>query len=127
MIGEEVQRALYQALTPVVPDARVYDRVPIGASLPYVTIGDEQVVDDGNTCDNGWEVFSDVHIWSRANGGFQEAKLLVATIVPAIVGITSIDGHHLISVEVENTRIFRDPDGLTSHGVISVKFIINPA
>lgn len=127
MIGDEVQRALYEAITPVVPDARVYDRVPLKEEFPYVTIGDEQVVDDGNTCDNGWEVFSDVHVWSRANSGFQEAKLLLAAIVPAVVGIASIDGHDLISVEVENTRIFRDPDGLTSHGVISVKFIINPA
>lgn len=124
MIGEEVQRALYEALAPV---ASVYDRVPLNAQFPYITIGDEQIVDDGNTCDEGWEVFSSVHIWSRDNSGFQEAKLLLAQAVPAIVGITSIDGHQLISVEVESTRIFRDPDGLTSHGVVSAKFIINPA
>jgi hypothetical protein len=128
MIGTQVQKAIHDALkaAPAIAGGRVYDHVPDGADFPYIEIGDEQIVDDGNTCDDGWEVFADVHVWSRSVG-YPETKTLIASIVPRLVGITSIAGYTLIAVEVENTRVFRDPDGLTSHGVISVRFVITPA
>lgn len=133
MIGTQVQKAIYDALTdsPAIAGGRVYDHVPrangeVTAEFPYIEIGDEQIIDDGNTCDDGWEVVADVHVWSRAVG-YPEAKSLIASIAPRLVGITSIADHTLIAVEVENTHVFRDPDGLTSHGVISVRFVVTPA
>jgi hypothetical protein len=127
MIGTEVQRAIFDALKVVVPGARVYDNVPADAVFPYVTIGDEQTLDAGNACGDGWETYADVDVWSRANSGFDEVKELTATVVTALAGIAEIQGHDLIAVEVESTRTFRDPDGKTSHSAISVKFTINPA
>lgn len=133
MIGAKVQKAIHDALkaAPAVAGGRVYDHVPrangeVTATFPYVEIGGEQIIDDGNTCDDGWEVFADVHVWSRAVG-YPETKGLIATIVPRLVGINSISGFTVIAAEVENTRVMRDPDGLTSHGVISVRFVITPA
>lgn len=128
MIGTQIQKAIHDALkaAPSVAGGRVYDHVPEGAAFPYVEIGDEQILDDGNTCDDGWEVFADVHVWSRSVG-YPETKGLIAAIVPRLVRITAITGFTVIAVEVENTRVFRDPDGSTSHGVISVRFVITPA
>lgn len=128
MIGAQIQKAIHDALkaAPAVAGGRVFDRVPKGAVFPYVEIGSEQIIDDGNTCDDGWEVFADVHVWSRTVG-FPEVKGLIAQIVPRLVGITGIPDFRVIAVEVENTRVFRDPDGLTSHGVISIRFVITPA
>lgn len=128
MIGTEFQTAIYDALTagPSIASGRVYDRVPANPTFPYVAIGDEQIVDDGNTCDDGWEVFEDVHVWSRASG-FPETKGLIQAIVPRLAAINAVPGFTVIAVEVENTRVFRDPDGLTSHGVISMRFVITPA
>jgi hypothetical protein len=128
MIGPEVQIAVYQALMtdPPVAGGRVYDRVPAKPDFPYVSIGDEQTIDDGNSCDDGWEVYPDIHVWSR-QVGHVEAKQLMAAIVPRLKAITSVDGHTVISVSFEGTRVFTDPDGLTTHGVVTPKFIITPA
>jgi hypothetical protein len=128
MIGPEVQKAVFDALmqAPALAAGRVFDRVPELPDFPYVSFGSEQVLDDGNTCDDGWEVFSDIHVWSRAVG-YVEAKQLVADVVDRINTISAIGGHALISVVVEDTRMLRDPDGLTSHGIVAAKFIITPA
>lgn len=128
MIGPEVQKAIVDALMvdPPVAGGRIYDRVPEAPVFPYVSIGDEQVIDDGNSCDDGWEVYPDVHVWSRAVGRV-EAKQLIAAIVPRLIALTAIDDHALVSVNLETSRIFSDPDGLTAHGVATFKLIINPA
>jgi hypothetical protein len=128
MIGTEVQKALYDALTaaPAIAGGQVFDRVPARVKLPYVTIGDEQRIDDSNGCDDGWEVFPDVHIWSDAVGR-GEAKTLLAAVEARIKAIAAVDGFNLVSVNIDSARVFMDPDGLTAHGVITPKFIITPA
>lgn len=129
MIGPELQGAIYSALTAAnVASDRVYDRVPKEPTFPYVTIGDEQVIDDSNTCQDGWEVFPDVHCWSRpVNGSKAEVKTLAAAVVTAVTGITSIAGFSLVSITHETTRVFRDNDGLTEHAVVSFRALIDPA
>ena len=128
MIGPQVQKAIYDALTasPAVAGGRVYDRVPAGVS-DYVTIGEEQIVGDGNSCGDGWEVFADIHVWSEAVG-FPIAKATAATIVDRITAITSVSGgFQVILAELQDQRALRDPDGLTSHIVCSFRFIIDQA
>ena len=45
---------------------RVYDDIPPNAVFPYVRIGDNQVIDDGNTCDvTPVEIYSKIHVWVR--------------------------------------------------------------
>jgi hypothetical protein len=129
MIGPELQGAIYSALAAAdVASGRVYDGVPKEPTFPYVTIGDEQVIDDGTTCQDGWEVYPDVHCWSRpANGSKAEVKTLAATVVAAVTGISSITGFSLVSITHETTRVFRDPDGLTEHAVCSFRALIDPA
>lgn len=128
MIGDEIQTAIFEALTasPAIADGRVYDDVPEGAQFPYLAIGNEQVTDDGNACGDGWQVYADVHVWSRSVG-FPEAKALTAAAVPRLTAIAAIAGKTLIAVSLDGTRIFRDPDGETSHGVITIRFVITPA
>lgn len=128
MIGTQIQTAIYDALTasPAIASGRVYDRVPPEPTYPYLTIGDEQTLDDGNACDDGWELFTDVHLWSQAVG-FPEVKGLIAEAASRLAGIADVPGLTLIASIVESTRVFRDPDGLTSHGVVSMRFVITPA
>jgi hypothetical protein len=128
MIGPEIQKAVFDALMafPAIADGRVYDRVPENPQFPYVAIGDEQTIDDGNACDDGWEVYPDIHVWSRAVGHV-EAKQLMAAVVPRIKAIGAVPGFDVVSVSFEGTRIFTDADGLTIHGVVTPKFIVTPA
>lgn len=130
MIAEELQRAIYGALTaaPALASGNVFDQVPENEPFPHITIGDEQVIDDSSTCQDGWEVFADVHCWSRpANGSKGEVKTLAASVVTRIIAITSVDGFSLVSLTHETTRVFRDPDGLTEHAVVSFRALIDPA
>jgi len=128
MIGAQVQKAIYDALkvAPAIAGGRVYDTVPEAPTYPYVTIGEEQIVGDGNSCGDGWEVFADVHVWSRAPG-FPEAKGIAASVVERVTAITAVAGFAVIDAELQDTRALRDPDGLTSHIVCSFRFIIDQA
>lgn len=128
MIGAQVQKAIFDALktAPPIAGGNIFDDVPTSDPFPRVTIGNEQVVDDGNTCEDGWEVFSQVDIWSRAVG-YPEAKTIQAALVPRILGITSISDHELIAVELERADSLRDPDGKTRHIALTFRFLINPA
>lgn len=128
MIAAEVQKVIYDALktSPEIAGGRVYDIVPDEAEFPYVMIGQDQVVNDGNSCGDGWEVFSDIHIWSRELG-FLEAKRIAAEIVSRVRAIVQIPNFVLISVDFRDLRPLRDPDGLTSHIVCSFLFTIDQA
>jgi len=129
VIGGELQQAIYAALVAgSIAGGRIYDRVPAGAMFPYVTIGDEQVLDDGSECMDAWEVISDVHVWSRPDGGSKlELKALVAEIVPRLATTLTVSGFRTVVGDMQTVRSFRDPDGLTEHAVLSFRFLIDPA
>ena len=131
MIGAQVQKAIKTALASVA-SGRIYDRPPENPTYPYLTIGDEQITNDGGsnsdqTCRDGWEVFSDIHIWSKPKTGDKSVlKGLVADTVAAIIAIASIDSFDLLSVELENDIVRREPDGITERAILSFRFIIQP-
>ena len=129
MIGAEVQKAIFAALNGTTSaGANVFDRVPESNPFPRITIGDEQVIDDTNTCQAAWEVFSDVHCWSRPESGSKiEVKTIAAQVVTAVLGITEVAGFTLVSIAHQTTRFFRDPDGLTEQAVVSFRALIDPA
>lgn len=124
MIGAEIQKALYQALAAVMC-GRVYDNPPKDPVFPYITIGDDQVLDDSTTCGDGWEVYEDIHIWDRPQKKSKaEVKTLRKSIVAAVMGISSIgDDYELIDISMSSARTIRDPDGLTEHGIITFRFL----
>lgn len=129
MIGSQLQAAIYTVLTGAsVAGGRIYDRVPEGPTYPYVTIGDDQTINAGNVCEDGWTVYADVHVWSRpANESKGEVKGLVATIVPLLATELTVTGHLVVLGELETVRTFRDPDGLTEHSVITIRYEVEPA
>ncbi len=128
MIGPEIQKAIYDALQaePAIAGGNVFDRFDDRDPYPRVTIGEEQVVDDSNSCSSGWDVYTDIHVWSCAPG-FPEAKTIAAAVAERVLGITSIAGFALLSVDVDRSDFVRDPDGLTSHGIVTAHFIIDQA
>lgn len=134
MIGDQVQEAVNAALRAAnVAGGRIYDRVPSSPTFPYLTIGDEQVVDeggddvDGEDCGaGGWSVFADVHVWSRpVSGSKAEAKTIAAAAVAALRGITTVTGFSLKAVRLESSRAMRDPDGITEHVVVTMRFVLD--
>lgn len=131
MVGPEVQAAIYASLTtaqPPIAGGRVYDQVPANAVFPYVTIGDEQVTDAGDACGDAWDVFADLHVWSRPESGSKgEAKGLAQRIVPVLLGVDAAGPFQVKLAVLETYRVFRDGDGLTEHGVMTFRFLLTEA
>jgi Protein of unknown function (DUF3168) len=107
--------------------ARIYDRVPAKPVFPYITIGNEQLVDDGNTCDRDrFDVFFDVHVWTDSVG-LPQAKRIAAAVHDAILLGLTITGWRVVILSYETERHFTDSDGLRGHGVVSFRINIETA
>ncbi|MQX70088.1 DUF3168 domain-containing protein [Sinorhizobium meliloti] len=105
----------------------VYDQPPDTAfATPkesYVTIGEAQFLRDDATCVNGGEVYLTLHAWSR-KVGFPVAKQIADAVAESLhLAPLTLATNRLISIMHRQTRVFRDPDGLTSHAVID--FVAN--
>lgn len=123
--SEPLQRALYAALTPVEGLAAVYDAVPPEGqrSFPYATIGAVQTVPAFAECVTGIEAFVDIHVWSRAVGSI-ETKIIGGRVLLALHDVDlELEGHRLIALRFTGSRVFRDPDGVTTHGVYSFRVL----
>ncbi|RDL51801.1 hypothetical protein BLJAPNOD_02942 [Ensifer sp. M14] len=105
----------------------VYDQPPGTAwATPkegYVTIGEAQFIRDDATCINGGDVYLTLHAWSR-KVGFPECKKIADAVVESLhLAPMNLTTWRLVSIMHRQTRVFRDSDGLTSHGVID--FVAN--
>src|SRR5690606_6159142 len=100
---------------------RVYDAIPQPepneteaayrkrVRMPYITIGDDQIIDDSTTCEKAWEVFVTVHVWSRAVGRI-EAKAIGSAIEETLDTALTIDGFVVKEHELRDARYPTDPD-----------------
>lgn len=130
MSGSALQTALYSALTVAnVASGRIYDRPPQSVTFPYVEIGESQAIpDDVSTTtaepgDDGVAETLDLHVWSR-EAGQKEAKDIAAAIKFALHGQSlAVDGRASALAWVRSIRMLRDPDGKTTHGVVTVEIV----
>lgn len=110
---------------------RIYDRIPRGAALPYVQFGERQTLDEGTDCGDSAEVAIDVHVWSEAPAAV-EAERILGALRSAIrtadaAGTIAPPGWRAVRVHCPQSRTFADPDGLTTHGVLTVEAYLDPA
>ena len=132
-----MQVALFQALSAstdlqalIGNPARVYDQVPLNRAtgeptFPYVTIFDAHVVDDWAEGILGSEVYCDVHVRSRAVA-HREAKKIAAVVRETMCQGLEPTGHVVVVFEYVNTRHLTDPDGVTAHSIVSVRYSTEP-
>lgn len=140
---DAAQRALYTRLKGSIAAVgpRVYDDPPQNVVFPWLEIGDRQVIPDDATSnvtlggsDDGVEDYFDLHVWSRGSppapgkpakkSGKQECN----EIIDALHGLLhqqtlTITGRTSALMWITNVRVLLDPDGMTRHGVVSLKII----
>jgi hypothetical protein len=105
---------------------RVYDNVPQNAAFPYVTIGPVDSVGFDPDCITGFDVAQQIDCWSRSVG-FPEVKKIVDAVRAALhdkEDAMPLSSNDMVFFEHRTTRINRDPDGLTSHGIIGFEAAI---
>lgn len=124
-----LQGAIYQTLaadTAVVAAVagRIFDQWPAAdlPAFPYIVIGEVQITADKADCIDGSRCDIDLHVWSREKGSV-EAKTIVGAIRGALdeADLDLSPDHHLIEILFDSSRVFRDEDGATSHGVITFR------
>lgn len=110
-------------LAPLIGD-RVYDHVPLtngktSAKFPYVSFGPVDEISDDATCVTGFEITMQLDVWSRAIG-FQECRKIIDLVRRSLLDDDlEINDNALVSFSHRQSMTMRDPDGLTSHGVMS--------
>ncbi len=125
-----LQKALVKRLRDAgVAGRHVYDEPPAGDPMPRVTLGDGQSLADRADCYEGTESFLDIHVWSRKQG-FTEAKAIADSVREALDDKSddiALEGHTLSLFHFESSRALRDPDGKTSHIVMTFRALSQPS
>ncbi|MGU3494214.1 DUF3168 domain-containing protein [Xanthobacteraceae bacterium A53D] len=110
---------------------RVYDAVPrqtngtvATAEFPYVSFGPFDLLRDDADCIDGSEITVQLDCWSR-QPGFPQVHRLADAVVEAIEAADiELTDNAAVLIEHSSTRVFRDPDGITSHAVVTLTAVI---
>ena len=109
----------------LVPADAILDRHQRPAPSPSIILGESHEVDDGSDLGrHHLRIYHTIHVWLR------EVSLEgVTTISWAIRSALRerLDlglGFHCADVRIADTRALRDPDGETSHGIVTIEALI---
>lgn len=101
---------------------RVFDRVPENAAFPYVSFGSSDETSDDADCIDSFEISFQIDCWSRSVG-FPEVRKIADAIRKALKADLNLTDNALVYLEHRQTRVFRDPDGLTSHAALTFEAV----
>jgi hypothetical protein len=102
---------------------KLYSVVPQNAPLPFIRIGDDQVMEDTDpTCAASSEIFAVVHVWTKPDPpdvqlGRQMAGVIRDTLAPSL----TIAGFDCELADFIDARHLTDPDG-SSHAVLTFHY-----
>ena len=122
-----VARLRSDAGVEAIVDDRIYDNVPPDPAFPYLSLGPEQSLPDRASCGyDGSDITLQIDAWSR-QPGFAEAKRAAEAVRRALIDAPlELDGHRLVDIALESISTVRDPDGLTSHAVVTMRALTEP-
>ncbi len=110
------------SLTSLVPATSILDRNERPAPDPSIIIGEGQSRDDGDSIARRLTtVFMDLHVWKK-EPSTAGVKAIAGAVRKAINGpkFGPVDGFHFVDAYVSSARFLRDPDGETSHAVVTI-------
>lgn len=121
-----IDLALAAAVTAV--SGRVFDRVPAEVVFPYIEIGEAQTLDDGAQCVDAVAIVQTVHVWSNAVG--QGECRTIAGAVRGTLHEAELDlgpAWQFLEIAHQATQHLKDPDGATSHAVLTFRALVAAA
>lgn len=109
---------------------RIWGRVPREPDHPYVVLGAKQTIDADLDCAASVDVAIDVHVWSRTPGD-DEAERIAAALRNSLrtahrADTLAVAGFRMPTIRAASTRTFLDPDGLTTHAVVTIEAHLDP-
>lgn len=99
----------------------VFDTLPDDQPYPFITIGDFTTVDESTVEISGMNLTLTIHTWDEGESRLR-LKQLMAQIVNLVhhaelEDLGSPQIHNIVNVSFEFSTLFKDPDGVTLHGV----------
>lgn len=96
----------------------VFDMVPHEQAVPFVTIGDFTSSDNSTKGTGGMEHTLTLHVWDEGSSRLR-LKQIMSRLIELLHDqpLTLAGGHKLVNLRFEFSETFRDPDGVTIHGV----------
>lgn len=114
------------AVTALVTASSILDRNERPAPDPSIILGEDQVVDPGmSIARDVVRVHSTIHIW-KTEPSLEGVKTISSAIRKALKSARlALDaGLECGDCRVADTRFLRDPDGKTSHGIVTVETLV---
>lgn len=104
---------------------RLYVEVPANAPLPYVVIGQDQVVTEDLGCVLQAEATTTINLWSRTAPLDQgaQARAMAAAVIETLGASFPIAGWDVDEVTVESESYVTDPDQST-HGTVILRHLL---
>ncbi|HEY1878427.1 MAG TPA: DUF3168 domain-containing protein [Caulobacteraceae bacterium] len=97
---------------------RLYSVVPENAPLPFIRIGDDQIIEDSTDCASASDIFAAVHVWTKPDPpGVQLGRVISGVIRDTLTTDLIITGWDTVLALFVDTRHLTDPDG-SSHAVM---------
>lgn len=114
------------AVVALVPASAILDRNQRPAPSPSIILGEAQQLDGGDSlARNRARIFHTIHVWKQEPSLTGTAAIMSAIRAAMTGARLSLDpGFHCADIRVSATRAMRDPDGETSHGVVTVEALI---
>jgi hypothetical protein len=127
-----LQKSVHAALTADAPltallgGPHVYDDVPRGTSLPYLTFGLDTERDWSTGGEEGAEHILSVHVWSEAGGRKETHEIIAAVRAVLHDAALALTGHRLVNLRHEFSDARREGDGETYHGIVRLRAVTEP-
>lgn len=117
-----IQQAVFDELSEL--DYPVYDHVPQVSAFPYIVIGDDTSIAFDTDESVGSESTLTIHVWSQYRGKMQVKEILQEIYDKLNRADIAVSGCHLVECVAEFQETYLESDGLTRHGVIRFRLIV---
>ncbi len=125
-VAQEAALRASAALPPLMDGkVRIYTEAPPNAPLPYILIGEDQILLENSVCADEAEIFATVNLWSRTtplDHGVQ-ARAIGSEVITVLNQQLSLSGWTVDEWTVQSERYVTDPDG-SSHGIITLQYLL---
>ncbi|CAJ0862009.1 hypothetical protein AMST5_01449 [freshwater sediment metagenome] len=114
------------AMTDLVPASQIFDRHARPETFPCIVIGEvQEVADDMSLARDKFRLYPTLHVWTR-EPGLISVKAICWQIRRTLIASENVR-LGLIDWRYNDTRILRDPDGVTGHGVVTFEALLGEA
>ncbi|CUX12177.1 MULTISPECIES: DUF3168 domain-containing protein [Agrobacterium tumefaciens complex] len=109
----------------LLPAANILDRNERPNPRPSIVIGEGQSVDEGDSIARTLtRVYMDLHVWVEEPSTEISKRIAGAIRLAMKVRPPVGDGYNCADCRVRGTRFMRDPDGKTSHAIVTIDALV---